>query len=470
MDSVLTPRCPIIENWMNSSAAIDWTAFAAAVPGMQVRTDAATCAAHSHDFYWYSPILKEALEHCRAQAVVAVRNEAEVIAVAAAAAQHRVPLTVRAGATGNYGQCVPLAGGLVMDVTGLHRITAITTGQATVAAGALLWDIENAARTQGQELLMFPSTLRQATIGGFVAGGYAGVGSIRHGILKDAGNVNRIRVVTVERTPRVIDLHGADIQKVHHAFGTNGIITELDIALAPAVDWRHVVVLFDDYIASLQFSKAASRPDLALRLLTNVDRRFAEFYTAFGPHFPANKDAVFALVGVDDVHAFEALAHQFGGWVTLAKSDAEMDALSLPPAYECAYNHTTLMALKHDRTWTYLQCAFPQPFDVASTHALMEELGEEVWMHHEFGKQFGEYVTFALPLVRYFDKARLYEIMALFESKGIMIFDPHVLTIEDGGMKRIDLAQIEFKKIADPMGLMNPGKTRGWTPDMAVDR
>jgi hypothetical protein len=34
-------------------------------------------------------------------------------------------------------------------------------------------------------------------------------------------------------------------------------------------------------------------------------------------------------------------------------------------------------------------------------------------------------------------------------------------------MKTIDTAQIEFKKLADPMGLMNPGKTRGWSPAMA---
>jgi FAD/FMN-containing dehydrogenase len=34
-------------------------------------------------------------------------------------------------------------------------------------------------------------------------------------------------------------------------------------------------------------------------------------------------------------------------------------------------------------------------------------------------------------------------------------------------LKVIDTAQIDFKKEADPHGLMNPGKTRGWTPDMA---
>ena len=50
---------------------------------------------------------------------------------------------------------------------------------------------------------------------------------------------------------------------------------------------------------------------------------------------------------------------------------------------------------------------------------------------------------------------------------GGTIFDPHVITIEDGGMKDIDRSQIDFKKQADPHGLMNPGKTRGWTKAMA---
>ncbi|MBW8720037.1 MAG: FAD-binding oxidoreductase, partial [Variovorax paradoxus] len=53
---------------------------------------------------------------------------------------------------------------------------------------------------------------------------------------------------------------------------------------------------------------------------------------------------------------------------------------------------------------------------------------------------------------------------------GCKIFNPHVVTIEDGGMKTIDTQQIEFKKRSDPMGRMNPGKTCGWTSEMAVER
>jgi len=34
-------------------------------------------------------------------------------------------------------------------------------------------------------------------------------------------------------------------------------------------------------------------------------------------------------------------------------------------------------------------------------------------------------------------------------------------------MKTIDQAQIELKKVADPHGLMNPGKTEGWKAEYA---
>jgi hypothetical protein len=147
-------------------------------------------------------------------------------------------------------------------------------------------------------------------------------------------------------------------------------------------------------------------------------------------------------------------------------------AHNLHPAFECAYNHTTLMALKVDKSWTNLQTVAPwQPgvgIDIALVEKQMQRWGDEVLQHHEFGRQYGGCVAFGLPLVSYLDKERLYEIMAEFEADGCMVFDNHVITIEDGGMKTIDTAQIDFKKVADPHGLMNPGKTRGWLPEYAT--
>ena len=64
-------------------------------------------------------------------------------------------------------------------------------------------------------------------------------------MLRDGSNITYVRIVTVEPEPQVIELHGADILKVQHAYGTNGIITAMDYALVPETDWLHTTVLFD---------------------------------------------------------------------------------------------------------------------------------------------------------------------------------------------------------------------------------
>src|SRR2546429_2898310 len=73
--------------------------------------DAGSLRMRSRDFFWFSPVLKETLEDKRADLVAVPRDKSDVMRLAAACAKHRVPLTVRGGGTGNYGQAVPLAGG-----------------------------------------------------------------------------------------------------------------------------------------------------------------------------------------------------------------------------------------------------------------------------------------------------------------------------------------------------------------------
>ncbi len=445
------------------------------IVGIAFVTEPIQVANKSRDFYWYSPILKAQLDGKTGDIVVQPRNEAEVIRVAAACAKHRLKITVRGGGTGNYGQCVPLHGGVILDITALNRVINIAPGKVTCEAGILIADLERAVRADpilpgGQEILMFPSTRDMATIGGFIAGGYAGAGSVRNGILKDAGNVTMIRVVTVEETPRIIELKDADIQKVHHAYGTNGIITALRLRLKPAVDWVHHIALFDSYSAALRFGCEATEAigsSLDAFLITAVERRIAPYYESeFGARFPANKDAVFSMVHPAALPAWRQMMTRHGGLETMALTESELKTQGLFPAFECAYNHTTLMALKMDKSWTNLQTVAPWTpgvgIDIALVARQMARWGDEVLMHHEFGRQYGGCVAFGLPLVSFFDKARLYEIIREFEADGCMVFDNHVYTIEDGGMKEIDTAQIDFKKIADPHGLMNPGKTRGW--------
>src|SRR5271166_5448541 len=70
----------------------------------------------SHDFYWYSPVLRPLLASKVGDVVVQPVSVAEVLAVLRSAGKHETPVTVRGAGTGNYGQCVPLESGIVLDL------------------------------------------------------------------------------------------------------------------------------------------------------------------------------------------------------------------------------------------------------------------------------------------------------------------------------------------------------------------
>jgi NitT/TauT family transport system substrate-binding protein len=117
--------------------------------------------------------------------------------------------------------------------------------------------------------------------------------------------------------------------------------------------------------------------------------------------FPPDRDAVFAMVAAAETARFADLAAEFGGTVSLSKTLHEIEAENLSPAYECGWNHTTLQALKQDKGWTYLQVAYPRPFDPDLVLRQMERYGDEVLMHHEMARMDGTVQIFALPLVRW---------------------------------------------------------------------
>ncbi|GLU25652.1 MULTISPECIES: FAD-binding oxidoreductase [Brucella/Ochrobactrum group] len=457
---------------MNSAApqrVYDWAAFRADIEGIRIYDDPKQVELRSRDYFWYSPILTEDIGHYLGDLVVIPKDQDEVRRVAAAAAKLRIPITVRGGGTGNYGQCVPLEGGVILDMTKIDRIIAIEPGKVRVEGGARISRLDDAVREKGQELLMYPSTRRIATIGGFFSGGSGGIGSLRHGMLRDDGNVYSVKVLTVEPEPKIIELTGRDIHKVQHAYGTNGIILELEIGLTKATEWVHTAALFDSYEATLKFCLKALEENLDCYLLTTVDRRFARFYTKFGDLFPSDKDAVFAMIAPEELARFKQLATEFGGNVSFSMTLDELHKAGLQPAYECGWNHTTLQALKAEPGWTYLQVAYPRPFDIDVVTRQIERYGETQYMHHEMARLEGEVQIFALPLVRFEGREEMYRLIEELEQvDGCDIYDPHAYTIEDGGMKEIDSTQIEFKKQADPYGLLNPGKTRGWTADMAL--
>src|SRR6202051_2659880 len=131
----------------------------------------------SRDHYWYSPILKEQLDHITAEIVVSPRTQDEVRTVLAAAFKHDVPITPRGAGTGNYGQAMPLSGGAMLSLMNLDRVVKIEKDRVRAEAGIILEKLdEQTTHAVNGEMRFHPSTYRMASLGGFIAGGSAGVG------------------------------------------------------------------------------------------------------------------------------------------------------------------------------------------------------------------------------------------------------------------------------------------------------
>jgi len=414
----------------------------------------------SHDFHWYSPVLTPQLQNCMAEVVVQPRTEDEIAAVVKSAVRHRIPLTIRGGGTGNYGQSVPLKGGVLLDMTGFNKVLAVEPGSIRVQSGIVIGAALEAALASGQQLMMYPSTMRSATIGGYLGGGFAGIGSVRHGIIRDSGMIQALKIMTVEEKPRTLTLSGADVGFVFHSWGTTGVILEAQLKLVPAEKWIDCIATFPSYGDLIAFGNAAFASDLDIFLLSAVDRRFAPYYKRLGKYFDGSRDAMFSMVKESDVDRFFALAEKFNGERSMAVSDTEAAAANLRRIHETAFNHTTLMALQVDRGWTYLQVVMPNPFEPKLAEEQIRRFGDEILMHHEYTKEKGRCRIGGLPLIRYTTEARLNEIMRSFEADGCMLNNPHIFKLEDGGRFDPEGRKMAFRASVDPLGLLNPGKLR----------
>ncbi len=427
--------------------------------GIEIITDSTQVAKLSHDYHTFSPVLVPKLEGKVGDIVVRPANEPEVFKVAAACAKYRVPLTVRGAGTGNYGQCVPLHGGVILDMTRMHKILWVKPGEARVEAGIKLAAIDKKTREIGWEIRMAPSTYRTATIGGFIAGGSGGIGSIQYGSLRDRGNILALRVVTLEDEPRAMELRGDDVQKVNHAWGINGIITEVEIPLGPAYPWAEVIVTFDDFMTAAKFGQALGSSDGMIKKLISVFASpIPQYFHALQQYIPEGTHTVFLMVAEPSLELLPGLVQRYGGQISYEKPAQE--AGKGTPLAEFTWNHTTLHARTVDTGITYLQSMFPAGKSLQLVEHMYNHFGDEVMMHLEFFRVNGAVVPGGLQLVRYTTEERLNEIIRYHEEQGVTIANPHTYIIEDGGRKVIDPEQLKFKEIVDPYGLMNPGKSK----------
>jgi FAD/FMN-containing dehydrogenase len=254
-----------------------------------------------------------------------------------------------------------------------------------------------------------------------------------------------------------------------HAYGVNGIITEVEVPLAPSHPWCERIATFPSLSAAARCAQTFTECDgVAKKLVTVHDPQVVPFLRRLATYAEPGHAMAIVMVSEPQADAFELMVADHGGCVTFrrtaedARKAAFAETSGLQPLYEFTWNHTTLHAIRIDPTITYLQLRFPPANNLELVDWVAAQFHGEVLLHLEFQRRFGKVTCSSLPLVRYTTPQRLDEIMAELNAEGVAVSNPHTFVLDDAGWKRVDAPQAEFKRMADPYGLMNPGKLADW--------
>ena len=413
----------------------------------------------SKDFAWFSPITAPLLRDKRADLAFAPTAEADIVRIIAACARERVPLCIRAGGTGNYGQITPLEGGVLLDLSRYNQILWHRAGAMRAQAGTRMGTMEKAARTAGWELRMMPSTYRIATIGGFYSGGTGGIGSINYGLIAARGNVLGVRAITVEPTPQPFELRGDDVQLLMHGWGIAGIVLEVEVALAPAIEWDDAIAVFADFDDALECANELAHSfGIAKRLVSFHVDPVPQYLVPLKAYLPERHHAILASIAPHSIQPFKTLVAKWRGQVTLHKTFEE-NRKALHTLIEFSWNHTTLNAHRVEKGLTNTQMRFVPGQHLAQIRAVYKALHPELMLHTEFIRDPNGLTTCSsLPIVRFSTAERLEAIHQVARDLGVIVANPHTFKLAAGNKKLITPSFFQAKQRFDPLGLLNPGK------------
>jgi len=406
-----------------------------------VSVDLATRERESVDGCHLSPIISAKLPLGLAD-VVAYPTSAEQIAfVVETAVRHGVPITTRGKGTGNYGQAIPMSGGLVLDTTRARATVEVGDGFITAEAGAVMAMLENQAWASSQQLLMYPSTA-QSTLGGFLSGGSGGTGSIEHGVIQAGVYVLGLDVVHANGGG-LVHVEGDQVQDYLHNYGTAGIIARATVALEPLQPWRAFYASFDDFHDAFAALLAVTNDVTPTPRLVSADLPTLADALPANPGIVKGKASLRAILDASSIEQATAIVEGLGGTVVDVREGAqEVMKLSM-----ISYNHPI----------EWLQRAYPgMYFHVEVGGAALIERIDEVHrvypgaMLHAEGQK-GRPI--GMLAAEYVSEAETLAGLEVLAALGVTTHNPHQWYVD----VRVDETRAR-KADTDPAGLLNPGK------------
>ncbi len=409
------------------------------------------------DFSWYSPLLSAQLSEVQVDAIVFPRTIEQLEYAISQSVKLGRPITMRGAGTGNYGQSVPIQGGLLVDMRNFEGVRSITDSSISMKAGTRLGAAENVARKQGRELRLLPTMYRRSHVAGFIGGGAGGLGSITYGMLWDAGNVTSAEVLSVEEQPRRVAVGTEDVGVLIHTYGAVAVMTELTLPVEQAKQWHEMGAAFSDFEKASRFCWAIGR-DRAIpkRLLSLDSASVAAYYRPIRHLFQEGEHLVSVIVDESVKEQAADMVRQYGGKYIAWPENPEISQFS--------FAHSVLWAKHEDPSvsWVQLQWSADEAeFEkqVATTNA---HFGDKLKLAYTFVNRGG--TTLAPGSVGLIPRATAESIQDTMDScrtLGIRVTNPHTYVVEEGGPIGDMAKNLAWKRKMDPHGLLNPGKLGG---------
>ncbi|MCC6434322.1 MAG: FAD-binding oxidoreductase [Acidimicrobiales bacterium] len=405
-----------------------------------VQVDLPSRRTASKDHAWLSPILERTLPATVVDVVASPADGEELARAVGAACRRRVPVQPRGKGTGNYGQSVPFAAGMALSTDRYATIRDLGLGWVEADAGASFARLEAAARATGQELAMFPTTMR-SSLAGFLAGGAGGIGSLEHGLLWEGGFVQELEIVPCWEQPEPFTVAGDEVAPFLHAYGTTGVISGARVRLVPARRWTALFASFGRYLDAMAAAGALALLEPRPRAVSVTDAALAQTFPA-DERWPAGQVSVRAIVEEGTAADAAALVGDAGGAVQAVRPDGVATVVST------SFNHVTLRAKQQRPGLCHLQIAGDAP--LRHPEQVRAALPGAMLHHDLFAGRIG-----GLLLSDFVDEDTLRNGMARLRELGVIVVDPHTWLL--GGHGGLD-AQWEASARFDPYGLYNPGK------------
>jgi glutamate synthase domain-containing protein 2/FAD/FMN-containing dehydrogenase/glutamate synthase domain-containing protein 3/ferredoxin/glutamate synthase domain-containing protein 1 len=200
------------------------------------------------------PLIRDLMLKSLPDLILQPTTEDHLLELFAFAREHKIPLTARGAGTWGYGGAVPTRGGIVIDLSLMDTIDVNPgTFQLTVGPGARFLDIQRELERYGLELATIASG-KGGTLIGWMATGGMGIGTFRHGPVKN--QIVSLRAITPEGTIKDLSADDPEIRYFLSTEGQMGIIVSatLQVSKRPA-RWYPIVVPFEKSSSAYAFAK-----------------------------------------------------------------------------------------------------------------------------------------------------------------------------------------------------------------------